>query len=836
MNYIEPPELTPEEQLKWINELNTLLSLRLNLEDYDKIPRQFRDYEIASGRVKFRVPGEFEVELTIADEDFEKQFWFIDFRFAFEPAAATIPDSVRNNLESFVNRELAENGLQGCYKFLHEFVMTAKINELQRQAVQLSKETWSGTLSVERLNRGFAVQYWASRTSTTGLKSWISIGVDSAKNETSDSDGQPTSHLIAKWFRDNKEVKDFSITFDSDNLSMETMVKDIVGRHIEFILASIHDKLREAPRFKNREAGMVLNISKDDAASCSLSTEVGQQDMVSLLMVPTTGTFAMKPQSKFSVQYEHQLNNSSRSAADDGVTCLENVRCAIFEDGINRKGSAMGWYTQKLPVTQEELRSIPKLREWTRTVWIQKQGWGANWFVVVFLSLGGDEWWLVEANRNEPGKAVKFSAKLPLNRGQPDLSDGFWTNLTLFATGIIAQAVDMRELHRNRIKSRSNDSISVALSQKVRLPAIEADLSAMFPSMLLGGKVKNSQLGDNQDASSGDTDPLNAAMTTKSSKQPWANNIVTILFKGVQAVPVTEQGSPAGSTTLHCVSDALLKVRKPSKFSALKGVVDHNLSYNPKRGEFSLRVLHPVGDSVVSVLKSRIKSIDRFVNFLEAMDRSKGAVVSETVTLKQVTFRYRRQSDSDDARMWRVSLDLSGDNIGITLEQDNPHLRVIDLMRSLVNGEGGIGALMGWLPISLPALEAIDRIESQWGDAQSKKEGRLEFSMRALNWMSMRYVKNATPEKHVILEVKTRTRKGETWFQVWRSGTVPDSDEFTAPLQKVWDSKGSNWLGLATGAAGRPNSGVVDMLLAVDAAVRTAFNAPSPKDDVVVLE
>ncbi|EEY22439.1 predicted protein [Verticillium alfalfae VaMs.102] len=57
--YILPPLLTPEEQHKWIEELNTLLSLRLNLDDYDKIPQQFKNYTIKSGRVTFTVEGEF---------------------------------------------------------------------------------------------------------------------------------------------------------------------------------------------------------------------------------------------------------------------------------------------------------------------------------------------------------------------------------------------------------------------------------------------------------------------------------------------------------------------------------------------------------------------------------------------------------------------------------------------------------------------------------------------------------------------------------------------------------------------------------------------------------
>lgn len=393
--YIEPPALTPREQLKWINDLNTLLSLRLNLDDYDKIPHHFRNYKIDSGRVTFTVAGEFEVELTIADEDFEKQFWFIDFRYAFSPAAASLPDSLRAYLEACVNDTLSKDGLTGCYQFLHEVVLTSKINELRRQALQLSKTSWNGTIVVEPLNRAVAIQYWSSRASSTGLKSWVLIAINSGK-KNGKHDARSSSHLVAKWYRDNKEVKDVELALDTTNLSAEALLKEVVGRHVEYILRSIHGKLQAAPRFKRREAAMELHIARHDAGSSYLSTQVGSNDKTSLLVEPTTGVFAVKPQTKFSIQYEHQLNNG-KHAAEDGVTCLENVRCAVLEDELNRRGSATGWQTQKAPLTLEETRQVTKQRDWTRSIWLRKDGWTAEWFVVVFLGLGGDEWWLVEA-------------------------------------------------------------------------------------------------------------------------------------------------------------------------------------------------------------------------------------------------------------------------------------------------------------------------------------------------------------------------------------------------------------------------------------------------------
>ena len=396
LQYIDPPALTPSEQLKWINELNTLLSLRLNLNDYDKLPKPFRNYTISSGRVTFKVQGEYEVDLTIADEDPEKQFWFIDFRFGFSPAASFVPDSLRGYLEACVNEALEKDGLTRCYNLLHEFVLTSKINELKRQAIQLSRSSWTGTLQVEPLNRALAIHYWTTRTPPTGPKSWVLVAIDSCREKDAPADAASKSRLVAKWYRNNKEVKDVEIPLNVETLSAESLLRAVVGRHIEHTLTSIQDKLLAASRFKNREAGLVLHIDNNDPAASSLTTQMAYSDKVSLLVEPTTGLFAIKPHSKSTVQFEHQLNNG-KDPAEDGVTCLENIRCGIIEDTISRQATVMGWLARKSPLNSEEIRSVTKLRDWTRTIWLQRDGWTSSWYIAVFLSLGGDEWWLVEA-------------------------------------------------------------------------------------------------------------------------------------------------------------------------------------------------------------------------------------------------------------------------------------------------------------------------------------------------------------------------------------------------------------------------------------------------------
>ncbi|KAF4587702.1 Mediator of RNA polymerase II transcription subunit 14 [Ophiocordyceps camponoti-floridani] len=776
LNYIEPPRLTPREQLKWISDLNTLLSLRLNLDDYDKIPPHFKDYDIASGRVTFKVDGEFHVDLTIADEDFEKQYWFIDFRYDFSPAPASLSPALRAYLEGCVNEALSKEGLAGCYRCLHEFVLTSKINELKRQAVKLSRTSWTGTLSVEPLNRALAIQYWTSRAVTTGSKSWILLAVNSGrKPDAAVQDVRATSFIVAKWYRNGKEVKDVDVEMDLKRLSAESLLTDAIGRHIDSILTSIHDKLLTAARYKDGEAGLVLDLCRSDPAASSLSMQVGK---TTLSVEPTTGVFVLKPQSKFTAPYEHQLNNG-RNVADDGAACLENVRCAVIEDEMQRRGSMMGWRVRKPPLTVEETKTATRLRSWTRALWLQRDGWGAGWFMAALLGVASDEWWLVEVSAAEAGinrrsptaegftkgggrSAVKFKSKLPLPKGQLDLTDDFWSKLTLFTTGMMTQSMDVRELQRHRIKSRLSDGTDLSSSRPVRLPSLEIPLSAVFPSMAPAREG---------DLSAEDVELFSlmqkytgAALTMR---RAWADDVVQLNFTGMRSRPDGE---------LVCLSEAVVRVRKRSRLAALKDMVDGGVVYRPRRGEFSVQLERRLGEPMVEALRTRIKAVDRFVNMVEALDRAGGAVSAEQMTLGRVTFCYGKE------RAWRLELELSSDEMRISVSPGNPHLRVMDLMRRLVNSDGGIGALIAWLPASLPALQALTTMESHW---EASSSGRLTLTMKSPAWMMLTW--DLVDGRCVTFEMQMRRRRGEVWWHLWRADALDDevAQALAARLERV---------------------------------------------------
>lgn len=392
--------------MKWVNELDVLLSIRLNLDDYDKIPPQFKDYSIDNGRATFKVKGEFEVDLTIADDDFEKQWWLLDFRFTFSPAPQELTEKLRQFVEQKVNDLLETDGLKGCYDFLHEFVLTHKINELRRQALALSHGLWIDKISIEPLNRALSIQYWTNRltgashhsASNTSPKSWIIIGVNSGRTPAPNAPlGAPlTSYLRLRWFRDGKEVTDEDLSFDTEDISAEALLKRIIGLHVKHILSSIHAKLLSKPRYANRQASVSLELHKDEPSESSLAVQITHSERLIVRINTITGAFFLQPMKTVVSRRENQLNLRGKDSVEDGFTEIENIRWASQFDELIRRGRGMGWIMRRRPVQLDEVRKLHPSREAYQAVWLKLEGWGPAWYIVVCLSLAGDSWWVVE--------------------------------------------------------------------------------------------------------------------------------------------------------------------------------------------------------------------------------------------------------------------------------------------------------------------------------------------------------------------------------------------------------------------------------------------------------
>ncbi|CAJ2500935.1 Uu.00g037880.m01.CDS01 [Anthostomella pinea] len=830
INYIEPPPLTPKEQLHWVENLNTLLSLRLNLEDHENIPDHFQDYDIDSGRVTFKVAGEFEVDLTIADEDFEKQFWFIDFRFAFTPAPTELSESLRMYLENKVNEMLEKDGLYGCFKFLHEFVLTHKITEYVRQALELSKGRWVDTLKVERLNRAMSIQYWANRYPPDGPRSWIILGVHSGRKPGSLANEKSSSHLVLRWFRDNKEVKDVTLPIDSASISTEDLLNRVIGTHIESILGAIHDRLKPHGRFTKREAGLTLRTSRDNPIESALEVQLCDTQYQSLQISPITGLLVMKPQSNISRIGEQKLNWGTRDPIQEGVNCLESVRCHFAVDELNRRGRSIGWAMCRSPVKPEDVKALLQTKQHAhnQAIWLQRQGWPENWYLMVSMSLGGDRWWLIETMSHPTGPRVLSCTSLPLSCGTPKLSDKFFANITAFTAAVISQATDLRALHQQKIEHKAHGGINRSLPANMKVPTVFIRLSDMLGAQPHGSTRK---------------------------VPSWALDFVQVMFTGMshrisklQSKLQESGGGIEGSAELarerHLMKtlvDARLKVAHAAQFGLLKGIVERDMAFNERLGVFAFRLEAPLGSSILDTLIHRVQALARLADCIEAIRRSDRDIQCEEITLSKVVFSYsgRLKSSSDavapqKGHRWKATLDLGTDKIKLLLEQCNPQLRVLDLFQKMLNSDLRFRKLPFFLSGLLPLQEALDSVEDAWQGLTMNDQGRVEIFSAHLDWLNVHYVvpgANRNTPRCLTMQIRLKERRGDVRWHIFREERGPmknPDDEFKKILQKVWAAENGGWQYLGDSAAVEPDGRVGELVKAIDEAVRPlATRSPS---------
>ena len=379
--------------LKELRNINVLLSIRLNL--HDTVPEPFKNFTIKSGRATFRVPDEYEVDLSIADEDPASQFFFIDIRFAFTPRPADFPTGrLRDALEMKVNNVLQTQSLAGCYRFLHEFVLSHKMNILRRQAVGMCSEKWSQSIRLESVHRTLIVQYWLG---TVRRKSWIEVGVTSGrtKDGSTGHTTEPTSRIGVRWFPEAKQADATVISLNLAHLSMESILKHVIALHTTRIFSSIHARLSEAKLYADGALHLEQIRSTTEPWDCQLRIQLTSSTTATLLVEPITGRFALLPASALYNGAEMELNGL-RDPAADAARRLCNLRCFSVVDETDTRARCIDlepWKT--LNPRQEDLRRIFP-RDTSRVSCFRRRGWRSNWVVAMSISMAGEVWWILE--------------------------------------------------------------------------------------------------------------------------------------------------------------------------------------------------------------------------------------------------------------------------------------------------------------------------------------------------------------------------------------------------------------------------------------------------------
>lgn len=401
---------------------------------------------------------------------------------------------------------------------------------------------------------------------------------------------------------------------------------------------------------------------------------------------------------------------------------------------------------------------------------------------------------------------LKYFNLVPITSTNPKFSVPFFTDLTTLTTGMIAHISDITTLGKRRIPyAPKKDANNPYLSSRIRMPALNVRFASILPPP--GGDRK--------------------AQRTRDS---WAGEFVEIIFRGVR--------NPASASSRYFTvsADVRVDVKDKSKFSLLKGHVDHDVYYHARTGSFRLHLRTEIGKSFVDALATRLKALDRLVEFVAAINSRSGTVKCESVTLRKVVFTYGPPStdqppaDGQASTPWRVVLDLAkSEKVSVTLEKGNPHIRIRDMLDRLVNSPVGFEQLPFWLQTSLSLQRGLDVMEDSWVDIASGNQGELQIVPRSIDWFNIHLDLPTQANKlarRLCLSVRCRQRRGQLWWsleRVQRSGEPPkkDNDEFDTALQPVFDSSGDGWLGHGKSAVAQcAGTGVEDLLAKVSDALK----------------
>lgn len=437
LGYIQRKPVSAKKVLKTLRYMNNLLCSRLTLQQ--DIPPGFQAYRVHDGRVTFTVPSELELDLSLADEEPDSQFYFVAFRFLFSPCSNIPEGRLLNEIMARANEVLKVDGLQGCYDFLHDLVLSYKVNIVFKQALEMAQGQWSEQLRVELIHRTLVVQYWRNRPSG---KSWIEIGVKSGRRKHSSkrSKGPDLSFLDLRWMRDGKEVDSEEVYFDDIQLSMQGILRSVIALHASHLLESIYDKLLEHRLYADGQLSLEVLSSAYDPADCSLAMQLTKTRILTVKMEPITGNLVLQPASQGLMREEVALNRS-KAQIEDAANRLALLRCIIADQDVLTMAISAGWeILHSFKASQAELRQLfPKGT--LKQSFLKLTCWDSQWMIAVTHTMNGDSWWLVDSSTG-PIKAELLDSQ-PLHYAAT-LSYSYFTALGEFVSGVIASKVNRR--------------------------------------------------------------------------------------------------------------------------------------------------------------------------------------------------------------------------------------------------------------------------------------------------------------------------------------------------------------------------------------------------------
>ncbi|KAK3677447.1 mediator complex subunit [Recurvomyces mirabilis] len=762
LGYIPPKPLSAKQLLSLLKDMNVALATRLTL--HEDLPYHMQQYSISNGRVTFSVPGEFEVDLTVADEEETSPWYFIDFRFLFSPSSSVLNDTMRAHIELQANGALATKGLKGCYDLLHNFVLTHKINVLRNQAIELIRGKWFDCIKVEGLRRSFTIQYW---TGVPGPKNWIEIGIVSGRTQKMHpvASRKATPRLSVRWFRRGQEVLDESLDIDWNELDVEVCLMQVIGKHCFGKLGITRDGLHAMTAQRGEDSilppatqGSLSNSSSDFGLKVKLPS---MEKSLDVRLDPVTGQFSISPPSTAAARSECVLNSD---ATIDVARVLASLICTTVQTKVYKQAEMLGW---------RPLQPQPSIKDHFGKDVLQRTvfgvpGWGDQWALGVGFGLAGEKWWAVQ---------LQYS-------GSKD------RNLNPLKEVIVAHAVSA-----SIAKGGLSASTLLSIERLAVVQATYAVLTKQLREMSVPYTISQSESDRDDDNSSAVYIHFSPFMRTSQSWKSWAAEPIRISHLGMDddddgtSAQLGAQSSVQLETSLSLEKKRMTQLRR-----YLSSSKEQHVTLN-STGGMAVRLRVSFGEPFANQIQARLRSVEALDTQVSALHNLKCKITLASLSTLHFTY-----STSPELSAELIFSKTDGTTrLRLKPSGFNPHQRTRVMLEQCLNRRDGNGfrLFVRALLLTLPLLNCFDRLE----EAHLAKQ-TLQISKRGVTWFQFVY-KVPLPAQTFVIRARSKILNGKAQVRWHVERLARDTsglpEDLGTVLTAFWNSSGEGYFGLGNG-------------------------------------
>lgn len=758
---------------------------------HDKVPAPLRNYRVHDGRVTFIIPGEFELDLSVAEEVNTSQFFFVDIRFSFSPSSPVPKGRIFDELDAKVNETLYNEGLMGCFNFLHGLVLTNKVNTLFRQASDLSRGLWSDVLRIEFLHRTLVVQYWPSRT---GPKSWLEIGIQRGQHSRGiDDSNSRVSHLGLRWMRDGRQANNDAIQFDTRILSMERILRSVIALHTSYLLSSAYATLKKNLLFSRHVLSIRAQLSPTEPGECFLNVQMTSSQHLRVSVEPLSGTITLSGVSSMSERPEvERIQN--RTAIEELLSRVSRLRCSIAVDEIESGTKALGLESVGQRALGIDIRRLfPS--SILRSAFFTHPLWDRQWAAAATSSMDGDSWWLIQLQPAGTTRGAPFTVNDAVSNSTvaqtvchslmfPTKRLDYTASAELFhgLTGILAIYANARCLATLP---------EVHLHPPVEKLYLEADLRV--PELFF--QYRATALPPS----------LRITLPSELERESYLQSTIRLAFHGI------DRKSQASVLVAHG------SLRRPVRsLLPLVSKTDPSILIQNHGGGFALRLLAPAGRSVVLTLFERLQRLECVLSILRSLLQKQ--MEPRSLSLSRIAFLY----GPDKKYSAQFGIDVLGPSpstyndlshalskteslfqlrLGISFDSPSPHRRIQEPLTVTLNRrfrETGVESVLASMTETFPLLQCLDQITNP----TQRESPIVHVTVRSATVFQFHY-----PLLKARFRLSTRLKQGRT---VWllenaiQTHSADQSQAYAMVRKKIYNSKGNGWQGLADGAVSAP--------------------------------